>query len=313
VSRAAVSAALDPPAPRLDGEAEAAVVAVGLSALRREPDQKAELLSQGLFGEPLDVLDRTADGRWLKVAGPDGYPGWTRSWSLATGTREAVAEWGRLATRFVRQPLLWTGGEAGLLPLGARLADDPLRPDGVRGPNGAIALRASDIRKLGPLAPSPARRRAVLKAAELLVGAPYLWGGRSAAGIDCSGLVQLAYGMCGVTLPRDARDQCAALGGARGLRPYRPGARGGTPRRADFLFFGPEGPDGDVTHVALSTGGPGLLHAYGRVGAGSLDPAAANYESELPPLVLGWAPAALAGLAQAGPAADAASRTPRTA
>ncbi len=284
------------PATRLEETPEAAVVAVGLSALRREPDQKAELLSQGLFGETYEVSGRTDDGRWLLVTGADRYAGWTRTWSLATGSRGAVAEWRRAATRMVRQPFIWSGDGGGPLPLGACLAEDPDRAGSVLGPLGPLALRAQDIRRLGslPAPPAPpARRAGVLKAARLLTGAPYLWGGRSGAGVDCSGLVQLAYALCGIMLPRDARDQCRAMGGAGRLKPFRPASRAGVPRAADLLFFGPDGARGDVTHVALSTGGAALFHAHGRVGPGSLDPGSARFEPELPPLLLGWAPAPL--------------------
>jgi cell wall-associated NlpC family hydrolase len=125
--------------------------------------------------------------------------------------------------------------------------------------------------------------------AQRFLGAPYHWGGRTFAGLDCSALVQLAGARVGVRLPRDARDQCAAAGGPRRLRPLADAlaaraSRG--PRPGNAWFFGPG--DGDVTHVALATGGLGLIHAYGRVSWGSLDPLSPVFEPELFRSVLGW-------------------------
>jgi len=142
---------------------------------------------------------------------------------------------------------------------------------GFAGPLGSLALPP------GTLALVPARPRrpaGLLAAARRFLGVAYHWGGRSPAGLDCSGLVQLAAARNGILLPRDAREQCAALGGPRALRPLEAGARPG-----DLWFFGPN--RRTVTHVAIAAGGLGLVHAYGWVREGSLDPEAETFEPEL--------------------------------
>ena len=84
-----------------------------------------------------------------------------------------------------------------------------------------------------------------LKTAQAFIGVPYLWGGTTALGLDCSGFVQQVYRLNGLALPRDA-DQQAVLG--RRVEKARAG---------DLMFFGAE----RVTHVALATSATEFIHA----------------------------------------------------
>jgi cell wall-associated NlpC family hydrolase len=117
------------------------------------------------------------------------------------------------------------------------------------------------------------------------VGIPYLWGGRSPYGYDCSGLAQTFWGFMGVSIPRDADQQ------------FRVGkVIKGTPRLGDLLFFG--GDDDNlidqrhqrITHVAISLGGADLIHANGgswNIAYHSLDPASPIYRADLKESLVG--------------------------
>ena len=253
-------------APRA-GVPAAGVVAAPIADLRRRPDHTSELLNQALFGETVRVRGLSPDRKWLRVeSGDDRDEGWLRAWSVAPGSAAAARRW-RLAARHMVDRA-WAPLAAGALPFGARVAR--VR-GGFAGPLGPLALPAGAF----ALVPARARRPAsLLDTARRFLGVAYHWGGRSPAGLDCSGLVQLAAARNGILLPRDAREQCAALGGPRALRPLEAGARPG-----DLWFFGPD--RRTVTHVAIAAGGLELVHAYGWVREGSLDPEAETFEPEL--------------------------------
>jgi cell wall-associated NlpC family hydrolase len=108
-----------------------------------------------------------------------------------------------------------------------------------------------------------------------LLGVAYRWGGCSALGLDCSGLIRLTLGLEGVPLPRDAQDQ------AQALRRYRIDLSPAELRAGDLVYFGDAA--SAIDHVALAIGGsPGrILHASGRVRIASLTGEAADFEAAL--------------------------------
>lgn len=226
---------------------EACCIAVPVAALRRAPDACAEQVSQGLFGERLAILETLGEWRRVRLA-HDGYEGWLRADDIAPvpGPASHVVA--------VPQTLLFPAPDIKSTPvrplyMGSRLMTQPMAgnrrflatrlPDG--GEGYVVASHAI---------PAGARQEDPASVAERLLHAPYLWGGRTMAGIDCSGLVQLALMMCGhVGIPRDSGDQMQNVGEPLPSET----ALSGQLRRGDLVFW--------KGHVAMALESDRLIHA----------------------------------------------------
>jgi gamma-D-glutamyl-L-lysine dipeptidyl-peptidase len=193
--------------------------------------------TQALYGQKVVVLARRAG--WAKVAVVDepdpqnrhGYPGWLPAKQLvadpgATATRSAVVT-APTATLAARTPLELSFGTK--LPLVHAAADTVT----VQAADGGEATLPREAVRIVPAAPKRPTGAQVLAAAKRFLGVRYLWGGLSAWGFDCSGIVWAVYRSFGVTIPRDADPQLRGAGGIHGTPVPRSALRPG-----DLLFFG---------------------------------------------------------------------------
>lgn len=266
--------------PTDDGPLRRRVVEAAWVPGRREPDQRSEMTTQWLFGEALGVVDVGDDGPWLRVRGPGGYVAWVHEGGLGGGSAPEVAAWEEAASARSLGVRLTPGGGRGAsggarvvpryLPWGARLV--PVDGDRVRLPGGGTAAfdptdGVVDVPQRAER--FPADGESVVDTALAWRGVPYLWGGRTREGADCSGFVQAVYAMHGVALPRDSGDQLAAGSGSAAVGREGPAGTGSPRQPGDLLFFGAD-PE-EVTHVALVVEGTRVVHAAARNGSVAVD------------------------------------------
>ncbi len=230
---------------------DVAVVTAALAPLLERPVVRAPRVNEAVQGEPLTLLERTDD--WLHVRAGDGHVAWIHSGYVRVGLTDWFEGWLRHSTIRSLGCELEYQGERVRLPIGARLA--PLREGGggVETADGRLARVVSGVVRSESELHAEARLMAIPQLAlRWFGGAPYLWGGRTEWGVDCSGLVQAVYAARGVVLPRDS-DQQAMSGESVALSGSGAGYAVG-----DLLFFAERE---RISHVALWAGAGRIVHS----------------------------------------------------
>lgn len=222
--------------------------------VRKEPNDRSEMVTQWLFGETAEILERTKG--WSRLCfDHDGYEGWVDDKQLAICQDPNTDPDRRVIDQTTIVDL---GDRQVLLPYGAVL---PFHEEGT------ILWEARRI-------PVSAVTNQLVEAtrAELIeihlhpfLGAPYAWGGRTPAGVDCSGLTQMLYIFMGIYLPRDASQQASEGDIVELLDLVEPG---------DLAFF--DNAEGKITHVGMiltrsEEGDLRIAHSSGRVRIDRLD------------------------------------------
>ncbi len=235
---------------------DAGITDLTLVPVRAEPDDRSEMVNQLLFGESWTLVHE--EPKWLRIRSDwDGYEGY-----IDRKQARFRKEGPRLATGDAPQAcsleLVHAASSASrhvALVLGSTLPHFDGMNLRLEGEKLVYHGQAND-----PAQPHPEPLRLLAKMGLKYLGAPYLWGGRSPFGIDCSGLVQVLYKVLGTALPRDAKDQIAFGESVDFAHAAQPG---------DLAFF--DNAEGRVTHVGMLLEPGKILHASGRVRIDALD------------------------------------------
>lgn len=269
------------------------IIHLSVANLRTKPGHASEMATQALLGTQVDILQQS-NGEY-RVRTPEGYISWVPTSSLTAMTPSELANWK------AKKKIIYTNdfGKAYSKPDPTSLRVSDLvygnilalqketakyyeigYPDGRIGyiPKGE-ALSFEDWIKSRQLTTDN-----VLNSAKSMLGLPYLWGGTSVKGVDCSGFTKTAFFMNGYIIPRDASQQVLAgdnvdildqdghFDPVKALKNLKP---------ADLLFFAAgkgRNPNARVTHVALYIGNGEFIHSAGTVRINSMLKEASNYD-----------------------------------
>ena len=227
---------------------EYAVITVPAAPIRRKPDHRKEMVSQLLFGESVRVLKSKGD-LWLKVRSlHDGYEGWMTN-TMVSEVDEAIASSMSCCVSMDLLSSIFVDNKVLHIPAGSSL---PFFDEVTR--NGKIGGTVYSL--VGKWS----RRDQQVLSPELLrtltnpwLNAPYMWGGRTPLGVDCSGFVQVIYKMLGIDLPRDAWQQAQEGRSVKKFSEICPG---------DLAFFDNKE---DIVHVGILMGDEQIIHSSGKV------------------------------------------------
>lgn len=268
------------------GEKTFGVINLSVANIRTKPDNPAELATQAILGTPIKILKKGEDGYYL-VQTPDKYIAWLDNDGFTAMNEKEFDDWNK-ADKIIylndfgfsySKPDIYSQRVSDLTAGNTlRLIDDENNFYKVNYPDGREAFVKKDDVKLfndwyKSLNPTGEK---ILQTAYRFIGIPYLWGGTSPKGMDCSGFTKTVYFLNGIILPRDASQQVNTgelVDTKDGWKNLQPG---------DLLFFGTKAKENKkerITHVAIYIGDGDFIHASGRVRINSLNPAKTYYSN----------------------------------
>lgn len=276
------------------GEKRYGVVSLSVVNIRRSPDHAAELMTQATLGTPLQILKKE-NGYYL-VRTPDQYISYVEQIGIASMDAKAMEEWNK-AKKLVFTPdygFSYSKADEKSLRVSDLVNGSIVRLIGKEKNFYQVAYPDNRIAYI-PVAqaiayeqwvkrPNPTSDQ-ILSAAKTMMGVPYLWGGTSVKGVDCSGFTKTSFFLNGIVLPRDASQQALvgetvdimerdSLSMPKALKNLQPG---------DLLFFAASKgkvANPRVTHVAIYMGKGQFIQSAGLVRINSFDPAAKDYTNQ---------------------------------
>lgn len=272
-----------------------AVTAFSVNFLREKPDFPEELGTQALMGTPVEITGE--EGYWRQVVTPEPYRAWCTDLGLAEMTEDGIREYIAAPKYIVTSEYshVFSGPDTDSERISDLVAGDLLRIKGrsrtagkikgtVRkgfaevtlpsGENGFVPEK--DVEEFeGWASAARATEESIISTANRFLGIPYMWGGTSFKGVDCSGLTRMVWFMNGVLLPRNASQQARTGTGIEIIPCGKDAGREemlsitGNLQAGDLIFFG-DAPK--VSHVGIYIGDGRFIHASQKVRINSLIP-----------------------------------------
>ncbi|PTX45001.1 SH3 domain-containing protein [Christiangramia gaetbulicola] len=260
------------------------VVKISVANLRDEPKHSAQLITQATLGMPLKVYKQ--DGGWFYVQTPDGYLGWVDYGGLSGKTPQEFSEWKSAEKLIYLEPFgnSYEKADSDAQSVSDLVAGDILEllseANGfykVKYPDGREAfIEKSEARPyLDWLSSLEMEKEDLVETSKRLMGLPYLWGGTSPKGVDCSGFTKTVFFLNGMVIPRDASQQVHTgiqVDSTRNFENLIPG---------DLLFFGRPATDSTsekVIHVGMWIGDNKFIHSMGDVHISNMDTEAEDFD-----------------------------------
>lgn len=233
------------------------IAGLSLIPVRREPSERSEMVTQILFGEHFEIIEYLPG--WCHVVlAYDGYQGWIDQKMITLISDRQVETIEKSPVAFATDiftPVEVTKEQTHLIVAGSTL---PLWRPYLK----EFSLNNTVFKMQGNVSYGDVKnpRDLIISQALKYFNAPYLWGGRSPMGIDCSGLVQVIFKVAGIRLPRDAGQQVHAGTAISFVEESQPG---------DLAFFDDD--EGKINHVGILWKQNKIIHASGKVRIDNVD------------------------------------------
>ncbi len=219
---------------------------LGIVPIRLEPSDTSEMVTQALYGDQFKVLEQRKKWSHIRFAF-DKYEGWIDNKQYVEIEESDYKELSNSNIKLSRDLIEFVSDTSNNLypiPLGSDL-------------NGLLLLRHNFD---GSVFTTKSNKSEIIKTSFLYLNAPYLWGGKTPFGIDCSGFTQMVYKLCGYKLFRDASEQATQGEALSFIEESEPG---------DLAFF--DNTEGNIIHVGIIMEDNYIIHAHGKVRIDRLD------------------------------------------